>query len=579
MNKSINKPLILTALSALLLGFALAWVFKPDALQTAPHVHSSADKGDNIWTCSMHPQVRQEEAGLCPICEMDLVPMESSKASNPLVLEMSERAIKMAQIETVAIGIGSTASNRLRLSGKIKVDERLSASQVAHVPGRIEKLYVTFTGEQIWKGQKLADIYSPELLTAQAELLQALQFADQNPELLQAARKKLEYWKISQEQIAAIETSKEVQGTFTLYADASGIVKERKVSLGDHVDPGDLLFELQSLQRLWLIFDAYEEDLAHIKKGDKITFTTPALPGQTFETRVSFIDPLINSETRVAAIRGEISNRKAQLKPEMFIKGILSTASDKKENLLIPKSAVLWTGKRSIVYVKVKESSVPSFEYREITLGDRVGKQYIVESGLEVGEEIVSQGSFSIDAAAQLNNQSSMMNQLLEKEEEGDTGTPDFRKDTSPTFVSQLSQLANTYLAVKDALTETDASQAQGAIAPFLTQLQSVDMGLLSGKSHDFWMAQVKALKSHGEQISKSTDVEKQRNQFSFLSEALIQSLQAFGYTGTLYIQHCPMAKENTGADWLSAQKEIVNPYFGDKMLTCGSVEGILSRE
>ncbi|MEL6251396.1 MAG: efflux RND transporter periplasmic adaptor subunit [Bacteroidota bacterium] len=580
MKLTINKQILLTAISMLAMGFMIAWIVKPEGEHSHQHEHNIEEAGSTTWTCSMHPHIQQSEAGLCPICEMDLIPLESTKSSDPMQLEMSEEAVKLAQIETLKIGTGKSEGKSLRMSGKIQADERLAASQVAHVPGRIEKLYVSFTGEQVRKGQKLADIYSPELFTAQEELLQALKFAKENPDLLEAARKKLEYWKISPEQITEIEKSQEVMGTFTLFADAAGIVKERKVSLGDHVDPGDLMFELQSLNRLWLIFDAYEEDLGQIGIGDKISFTTPAVPGKIFETRVSFIDPVINPNTRAAAIRGEIINRGRKLKPEMFINGELQSSETSKEGLLVPKSAILWTGKRSIVYVKIEGAAVPTYEYREVELGERMGNQYLVESGLEAGEEIVSQGSFSIDAAAQLNNQSSMMNTWLAEEEvESEAGGPNYRSNTPASFVSQLSETAAAYLKLKDALVETDQKAAQKEAMAFYSSLTNIDMKELTGDAHTYWMTQFRALKAHGNKIAENDEVEGQRKQFGFLSTALINSLQAFGYNDTLYVQHCPMAFDNTGANWLSSEDRVLNPYFGDKMLRCGRVEVMISEE
>ncbi|MEM6805475.1 MAG: efflux RND transporter periplasmic adaptor subunit, partial [Bacteroidota bacterium] len=516
---NISRPIILTGISALLIGFVLAWMVKPE--ETQPHYHGgSHEKEGEIWTCSMHPQIRLDEPGLCPICEMDLVAASKNSEDDPLLLKMSESAMRLAQIESQIIGTGKVGSKNLRLSGKIQADERLAASQVAHVPGRIEKLYVTFTGEQIRKGQKLADIYSPELFTAQEELLQALKFAKENPELLEAARKKLEYWKISAEQIAEIEKSQEIMGTFTLHADASGIVKERKVSLGDHVDPGDLLFELQNLDRLWLLFDAYEEDLAQIKLGDRIRFRTTALAGQEFESKVAFIDPVINPETRAASIRGEIINRGRKLKPEMFIEGQLESPAASKEELLIPKSAVLWTGKRSVVYIKVPKSEAPAFQYREIELGERMGDQYLVKSGLEAGEEIVVQGSFSIDAAAQLNNQSSMMNAWLAKSEkekeveEEEAAKPSFNEGLPLSFSKALKSLMTSYLQLKDALVATDPDKSKVGAEKFQENLQAIDTESLSDSAQIFWNKQEKALEAHGKLLSETSSVEGQRKQF-----------------------------------------------------------------
>ena len=394
MNKRFNqyKPhLIITGLLlAVILGLGLGYLlFQPSSAPMptgeVEHVHEA---GETIWTCSMHPQIRQNEPGSCPICGMDLIPLEENTSSDPLVLEMTKAAVKLAQIETTVIGESGTAEKVLSLSGKIHEDERLAASQVAHIPGRIEKLYVSFEGENVSRGQKIAKLYSPELITAQQELFQAIKLKNNNPGLLTAAKQKLAYWKLTEAQIQAMADSGAIQETFDIYADASGVVTTRRVSVGDYVKQGGVLFDLVNLNRVWVLFDAYEEDLAQIKVGDEVRFTTPSVPGKTFTTRITFIDPVINPQTRVASIRGDVSNANRSLKPEMFVKGELLSPASEKEQLLLPKSAVLWTGQRSVVYVKVPNMSVPSFRYQEIELGERVGSSYLVKNGLQVGDEV-----------------------------------------------------------------------------------------------------------------------------------------------------------------------------------------------
>ena len=187
MNKIIdqykNQLIIVGLLSAVLLGLGLGYAIfqppeNPDKKEDSEHIHSA---GETIWTCSMHPQIRQNEPGDCPICGMDLIPLTANTSSDPTILEMTAEAVKLAQIETTIIGTSSTAEKKLNLSGKIQADERRVASQVAHIPGRIEKLYVSFEGESIRKGQKIANIYSPELITAQQELIQALRMKELAP--------------------------------------------------------------------------------------------------------------------------------------------------------------------------------------------------------------------------------------------------------------------------------------------------------------------------------------------------------------------------------------------------------------
>jgi Cu(I)/Ag(I) efflux system membrane fusion protein len=171
------------------------------------------------------------------------------------------------------------------------------------------------------------------------------------------------------------------------------------------------LFDIADLSRRWVLFDAYESDLQFLRKGEKLTFSLEALPGERYTGTIAFIDPVIDPVTRVAKVRVEAGNKSGRLKPEMFVTGIVSTTLHEfNNNLVIPKSAVLWTGKRSIVYVKQPEADEPVFKMREIELGPMLGDSYVVVSGLSEGEEIVTNGTFSVDAAAQLAGKPSMMN-------------------------------------------------------------------------------------------------------------------------------------------------------------------------
>lgn len=584
-----NMKIILTAIVAIAIGLAVGYFLfggKQQAVPAESHNHEAealqTANQEQIWTCSMHPQIRQNEPGLCPICGMDLIPVGENSSNDPLVLEMTEAAIKLAHIETTTIGVELAGEGKtIPLSGKVQADERLASSQVAHVPGRIEKLYVTFTGEQVRKGQKLATLYSPELITAQRELLEAQKLGEINPGLIEAARNKLRFWKIGEAAIKDIEEKGEVQETFTLYADESGIVTNRRVAVGDYVKQGEPLFDLMNLSKVWVLFDAYEEDLSVISLGDPIEFTTPSAPGRTFQTRITFIDPVINPKTRVASLRTEVNNPNGLLKPEMFVTGMYQKKASAKAQLTVPKSAVLWTGTRSVVYVKVPDTTIPSFKFKEIELGEGLGDSYLVLEGLEAGEEVVTNGNFAIDAAAQLNNQVSMMNKdVMAKSADHSQHLPDYTEDAPTEFKQQLAQVSEAYLGLKDAFVATDSEQAKVAAGQVLEAFSNTDMSLLKGDAHLYWMEQLKALQAHAEKITTLMDVEEQRKQFDFLSEALIKAIKVFGIPkDTFYVQHCPMAFGNKGADWISNFAEIKNPYFGDKMLKCGTVKETITKD
>ncbi len=574
------KNTISTALIAALVGLGVGFLLFNKNGETAQVPTGEKAAVQSEYTCSMHPQIRQPDPGDCPICGMDLIPATAAASDdNPLVLEMTEAAVKLSDIQTTRIGAAAeSAEKTVQLTGKVQANEQEISVQTAHLAGRIEQLFVTFTGEKIRRGQKLATIYAPELITAQRELLEAKKLQDLNPGLIEAARNKLRYLKIGEETIRRMEASETVQENFTIYADASGTVTERMVAVGDYVQRGEPLFSLVDLNKLWVIFDAYEEDLRHIRVGNNIEFTTPAAPGRTFKTTVTFIDPLLNAGTRTAAVRTAVSNKNGLLKPEMLVTGTLSAAAatGEKTALTVPKSAVMWTGKRSVVYVKVPEATVPTFEFREVEIGESTGDNYLILSGLEAGEEVVTKGNFVIDAAAQLNNQASMMNRdvAVKGTPEIEAVIPDFKAETPEAFQKQITALTAEYLVLKDALTASDAAAAQTAAKGTVAAIALVDMSLLKGAAHEFWMQKMRALEAHGGKIAETDDLEKQREQFGFLSTALIETVTAFGIRGeAIYVQYCPMAFDNEGADWLAAEEKILNPYFGEKMLRCGVVK------
>ncbi|MCB0667053.1 MAG: efflux RND transporter periplasmic adaptor subunit [Saprospiraceae bacterium] len=569
--------LIITAvLTGLLAGY---FFFKnnPSGATLQNHEHQvTADTNDEqIWTCSMHPQIRQNEPGQCPICGMDLIPVGSNASTNdPMVMEMTKAAVKLAQIQTVEVTPeGRSGTKSLSLTGRILPDERLKASQVSHISGRIEKLFISFTGESIEKGQKIASIYSPELINAQKELIEATKWKENQPQLEEAARNKLRYWKIPENTIDEIQKSGKIQSTIDLYADQTGVVLERKVAVGDYVKEGTVLFETANLNQLWVLFDAYEDDLKNIRVGDRVDYTVSSLPGRAFNTRISFIDPVINPQTRVASLRAEVRNNSGILKPDMFVRGtIKATTNATSGSLTVPKTAVMWTGPRSVVYLEIPDANVPSYEFREVEIGEAVGSNYLVTKGLSTGDRVVVNGAFVIDAAAQLNNRASMMNRMVRQS--GTTPSiPDFRERTPSLFRDQLQSTVDSYLKLKDAFVDSNGEEANTDAAALLSNIDGIDMDLLEGDAHMFWMEKMNALKEHTKSITGTTDVEKQRKQFSYVTNALAEALSAFGTEDTIYLQHCPMAFDNSGADWLSTEEEIRNPYFGEKMMKCGTIK------
>ena len=396
----------------LIMGIFLGWLFFHSS-QNTEVIHNHAEESKTqIWTCAMHPQIRMDKPGKCPICAMELIPVgqSSSAGMDPGAIHLTKDAAQLANVLTSVV-TSQKPVKEVRLYGKVQADERLLQSQVAYIPGRIEKLFVNFTGESVRKGQTLALIYSPELVTAQQELLEASKSKQAQPEIYEAAKEKLRQWKLSDSQITGVESSGKIKTNMEVASGASGIITARRVNNGDYVSQGAVLYEVSDLSRVWIQFDAYESDLQFLSKGDKMEFTIQALPGSSYSGTIIFIDPTIDPVNRVAKVRVEMNNPGGKLKPEMFATGIVKANLDEfHDKLVIPRSAVLWTGKRSIVYVK-QAGGEPVFKIRVVELGPMLGNSYVITEGLKEGEEIVTEGAFSVDAAAQLEGKPSMMNQ------------------------------------------------------------------------------------------------------------------------------------------------------------------------
>ncbi len=559
-----------------LIGLVFGWLlFGNNSNEEANHNHTEASQTNKMWTCSMHPQIMQPEPGDCPICGMDLIPAEAgADGLTADQFKLTANAMALANIQTTLVGNGSIENGIIKLSGKIAENEEANAVQVSYFSGRIERLNISFTGEDVRKGQLLATIYSPELYAAQQELITASSLKESQPALYKAVRNKLKLWKLSENQINQIETSGKVIENFPVYATVSGTVTEKLVEQGDYIKQGQPLLKIANLNTVWANFDVYENQIEQFKKGQEVKVITNAYPNKTFNGTVDFIDPVLNTKTRTVDLRVVLNNKEAIFKPGMFVSAeIESDKINSNEVITVPSSAVLWTGERSVVYIKSNPNE-PVFELKEVTLGNKIGDNYEVLDGLSSGNEIVTYGTFTVDAAAQLQGKKSMMNQPVAKEM---TVNEDYSKITrleSPeAFQQQLKQVYDNYINLKDALVEDNSVQASSDAKKLISSFRKIDMKLLKGEVHKQWMTLEGHIQSSASSISKSSEIETQRDHFKKLSTHLIKAVQLFGVNEKVYVEFCPMADDNNGAYWLSKEEQILNPYFGDAMLKCGEVK------
>lgn len=463
-----KTPTILLFVFTFVIGYSFHGLVydSPAVSNTDQHAVHDQHGDDAIWTCSMHPEVRLPKPGKCPKCSMDLIPEKTSATpknkhkskyacamfcvppmENPgkcpvcgmemVVIEsggmvesnekvptltLSGAAQKLAEIQVASV-VRKSVSAELRMVGKVEHDETRVAQITAWVPGRIDRMYVDFTGIEVQKGDRMVDLYSPELITAQEELIQSLLAMDKlkNSQLdslressittVEAVRDKLRLWGLTPQQIEAIEKQGKPTDHITIDAPIGGVVMNKHVVEGAYVATGTKIYTIVDLSLVWVKLDAYESDVAWIRNGQEVEFHTEAYPGESFRGTVAFIDPVLDKKTRSVKVRVNVSNPDGKLKPEMFVRAVIYAAIDLDENempLVIPATAPLITGRRAVVYVQQPDSP-GTFEGREIVLGPRAGDFYVVRSGLHEGEKVVVHGNFKIDSALQIMAKPSMM--------------------------------------------------------------------------------------------------------------------------------------------------------------------------
>lgn len=614
----VKKATIVVVLILMVVSFYAGHIFHSQSLSGHSELHKNNDAETGVaeeesiqeWTCSMHPQIRRPKPGKCPICAMDLIPVKSglqSSDEHAPVLELSPSAEKLADITTLPVE-RKFVSVEIKMFGKVAFNESTLSFITARMPGRIDKLYVNYAGIAVKKGEHIAEVYSPDLLLAQRELIESLKLLKTSKpddefagRIMNSVREKYRLWGFSEEQVQEIIDKGKISDHLTITAPISGIVIEKDVNEGKYYEKGERLFTIADLNQVWVNLEAYETELPFIKYGQEVEFTTEAFPERTFTGRIAFIQPFMNEMTRTVKVRLNADNHHGALKPGMFVHALLrakiaenekviepylagkwispmhpeiikdgpgkcdicgmdlvpaetlgfTDENDKKflPPLVVPVSAPLITGKRAVVYLAVSGRK-GVYEGREIRLGSRAGDYYIVKAGLKEGENVVVKGNFKIDSSLQIMAKPSMMTAPENKNSEPKVK----KKDNAHNHAAILpDELLDSYFAVQKALSLDNLADAAGHAA------------VLD--------------KHYSAALSSSKDLKSAREVFVVISNRLYEDIAGAGekIRRPVYRFFCPMAFESRGAYWLQDNDKIQNPYFGSVMFGCGELKETIS--
>ncbi len=576
------------------------------ALQWTGVVETSVDSGRVFW-CPMHPQIKsKKENYVCPVCNMALVELEGGLVEAPENLTLTVRQIQQAGVSTKPVRRRSLF-REIDTTGRIEYDERRYAGISSWVDekSRIHKLHVNFTGEFVKEGQLLAEIYSPELISAQHEYLLALKSergetnrksrnrttgysVPAGLDLARSARQKMIYQGLTPQQVDDIAESGKILEYVPIYAPISGTVIKRHVQEGQYVEEGDWLFHLADLSHLWLFADVYEDELSLVELGQPAVLSVRSFPGQPIQGTVSFIDPVVQSESRTIRVRIDAPNPDGRLKPGMYAR--VQLHKNIPEVTAVPENSVLWSGERAVVIVQQGEGV---FQPREVRIGQRwmfsnIGddesrgafsfgadrqRYHEVLAGLKPGERVVTAGAFLLNAESQFQS-------VLEKMLPPENASITLEEAIGRPLAKGIRELLDRYFDLSGALAD---DRLDLAAARFDALRQAADA--LAGSADTANASQLAdvarrvakhAARSKEKPLKEPADA---RIAFGRISRATVSLLSENGgqtlFGKDVFLFRCGMA--NVGYEnWLWWSDETFNPYMGRKMPTCGTKLDVL---
>jgi Cu(I)/Ag(I) efflux system membrane fusion protein len=575
---------IIVLVAAVVVALGLARLIWHKSATPVSEVTAGAPEAGQYYTCGMHPWVISPRPGNCPICQMKLVPIDPAKFTGEIVINpvvVQNIGVRVAPV------VAGPVTQVIRTVGTVDYNEALARDINIKVAGWADKLYVDYLGAPVEKGQTLFDLYSPALYSAQEEYLQAYKnrgrigaafvpgAAKGAEDLLAAARRRLEYFDITADEVDALQKRGAPAKSLAIKSPYKGTVIVKNIYEGMKLETGTLAYRIADLSRVWVMVTLYEYQLPMVYVGQRAVMRLSYIPGQTFEGRVVYIYPYMNEKLRQANVRLQFENSDLLLKPGMF--ATIELKSTLAENrTLAPRDAVIDTGQRHVAFVSLGQGR---FEPRNVTVGVEVENGMLeILTGLKPGEMVVTNGEFLLDSESNMRESLAKMIQgtlaSQQKTESMVTAEGTLRMMPQP-VADALAKMLDGYFAVGSKL----ANDTVGGTAPDARQIsQAVEELIITPipENDQFWHkhTEVATIGGKAQELENETNLEKARLKFADMSIALGTLIAATGvpasYPHEVQQLHCPMYRQGQGGNiWLQRAGPVRNPFFGSVMPGC----------
>tara|TARA_B100000674_G_scaffold498090_1_gene534572 strand:+ start:1935 stop:3677 length:1743 start_codon:yes stop_codon:yes gene_type:complete len=558
------------------------------AVETKQDLEKSVNKnsGSLSWTCSMHPQIKVPEFGQCPLCFMDLIPLDQTKVLPSNIIEVEDKLIKSAGILTYPIQNKKDRKN-LSLYGKVVLKPSNKFRVTAWAAGRVDKLFVSSVGEFVKKGEALYEIYSPVLISAHQELIQAINLVQKSDPKsshfkslsvnVQAIRQKLQFLGLSKSELKRLENTKDLIKHITIYAQRSGVIRHVALKEGEYVKEGESVLLIADMSELWVEASVYENDIQALKGSIQSLILLDSNPQDEIIAKLIRVDPFVNPITRASRAIFSINNSKGLFFEGGFAR--VQVVTNSQSGYLVPHSAPLFIGHNAVIFIR----KANQFESKIVRIVEKTESYYRIIGNVEEGDEVVVKGTFKLDSEFQLQAKDSMMSteqlinpygsrlDLRRPIEKAKDWLAKYKADHQ--FIEFSKSLFDLYLELHLSLSEDSFDESKEILMELKSIIVQQDINKLSMPAQKvlglFKLSLLKDLTALEDTIIFK-DIRIVFDELSSWIITLMENNWVLRQENVIKF-YCSMAFDSKGAFWVQEDEEILNPYFGSKMINCGT--------